>query len=86
MFSSIKEILSSFRIKVSPEREISEVLRTFFKERNISIPGQFRVNYQNQTVRVLGDPYVSSYIKINNQEVLSYLLNKLPLYTIKEIL
>lgn len=86
MFSSIKEILAAFKIKKPAEKEIAEALNGFFKEKNISVPRQIKVSYNKGVARAGGDPYVSSYIKINNQEVLSYLKNKLPLYKIEGIM
>lgn len=69
---SLKEILSSFRIKVSPKREAVKIVEEFFKERGAKITAPISVIQNGQTLKVTGDPYVSYYIKTNNEEILAY--------------
>ena len=85
MLQSIKNILGSFKIKVSPEKQISLALKEFFKERGATIPAGLSIYYANGVIKVSGDPYVSSYIKINNGEVLSYLKTSFPSQKIERL-
>lgn len=86
MFSKIQEILSKFHIKKSASREIADVINEYFKDKNIIITGVVRASLNQGKVIIGGDPYVASYVKLNRDEILSYLQKKIQFYKITEII
>jgi hypothetical protein len=85
MVLSLKDLLSHFKIKRPPEKDLSEAVISFFKDKNITLSGSVAVFFKDKAVKITGDPYVISYVKINKMEMLAYLRNKFPLLNIEEI-
>lgn len=85
MIFSLKDLLSNFKIRRPPEKDLGEAIISFFKEKNIVLSGSVSVFLKDRAVRVTGDPYALSYIKINKMEILAYLRNKFPLLNIEDI-
>lgn len=76
MVFNIGDLLSRFKIRKSPNRQIEDTIRDYFNEKQIIITGIFTVKLQNKKVSFFGDPYVVSYIKLNKSSILQYIKDK----------
>lgn len=85
MIFSIKEILSKFKVKKSTSSEINDVIKEYFEEKNITITGNIKATLTNKKISIFGDPYVTSYVRLNKSDILLFIQNKLPFYKIEDL-
>lgn len=81
---SIRDIIQKFSLRLPPEKNISKTIEAFLEEKKV--PKQkIEVALHKQNVFVKGDPYIKIFIKVNQQELISYIKEKIPQYKINKI-
>ncbi|MDO8492894.1 MAG: hypothetical protein Q7S34_04600 [bacterium] len=80
----IKDIIGRFTLKIPPEKLVAETIKQFLTENKIPNK-EVKISIHQQEIFVQGDPYLKLFIRTNEQEILSYLKQKLPKYKISRI-
>lgn len=81
---SIRDIIGKFILHIPPERQIAENIKDFLAVKKISNEGIIASLNQGE-VFLKCDPYVKLFLKTNQNELLTYLNQKVPKYKISKV-